>query len=201
MSSAPVRDPAAGTHEQLLASAASSLSHLGEIVRGLSDDQYVQESKALPGSTIGKHVRHVLDHFTLLLGALAKADEEDATSTLVRDSLKRPLGPVSYSHRERNRSTESTVACGLEGIARVTGMIEGVGQRTRAAPAFITIRDTLPGGTEASYLSTADRELWFCIHHMVHHNAIIASLMYEFGLDPPTEFAYAPSTIKHAHRG
>ncbi|KAJ1754739.1 hypothetical protein LPJ54_007161, partial [Coemansia sp. RSA 1824] len=110
-----------------------------------------------------------------------------------------PLGPVDYAHRERSPLTESTVDGGQCSIGRAIAIMEQLRERETAIPSFITVSDTLPGGTTASFLSTVDRELWFCIHHMIHHNAIIASLMFELGLNPPTEFAYAPSTIKLAH--
>ncbi|KAJ2717208.1 hypothetical protein H4R19_000152 [Coemansia spiralis] len=183
--------PAPGTRDQLFGSATSYLEHLSRIVGRLGDAQYTQESRALPGSTIGKHVRHVLDHFALLLAALSSATAEPS----------QPLGPVCYSHRQRDPSVQSTVAGGQAGIARTVAAVEAARRRPLPDTAPITISDTLPGGAEASFLSTVDRELWFCIHHMVHHNAIVASLMYEFGMDPPTEFAYAPSTLKHAHSG
>ncbi|KAJ2789427.1 hypothetical protein H4R21_006742, partial [Coemansia helicoidea] len=175
----------------LFGGATSYLQHLGGIMGGLSDAQYTQESRALPGSTIGKHVRHVLDHFALLLAALGGADAAPG----------QPLGPVCYAHRARDPSVQSTVAGGRAGIARTVAAIAAASRLPLPETALIAISDTLPGGAEAGFLSTVDRELWFCIHHMVHHNAIIASLMFELGLDPPTEFAYAPSSIKHAQSG
>ncbi|KAJ2778737.1 hypothetical protein H4R18_004425 [Coemansia javaensis] len=181
MSTTPAR-------EQLFDSAASYLRHLGGVLDGVGDDKYTQESHALPGSTIGKHVRHVLDHFSLLLAALEGADPQQTG----------PLGVVDYAHRERSPATESTVAGGRAAIERVIADMA----RVRALPlppgGWICVCDTLPGGAEGRYESSVDRELWFCLHHMVHHNAIIAGLMHELGLDPPTEFAYAPSTIKHS---
>ncbi|KAJ1831275.1 hypothetical protein LPJ70_006749 [Coemansia sp. RSA 2708] len=178
--------------DHLFSHAISYLRHLSGIIGKLDDGQYTRGSKALPGSTIGKHVRHVLDHFSLLFAALADAQS-------AADNLQHPLGPVDYAHRERNPTTESTVAGGQASIGKTVASVDRLRQREAAIPTFITISDTMPGGAMASFLSTVDRELWFCIHHMVHHNAIIASLMFELGLDPPTEFAYAPSTIKLGH--
>ncbi|KAJ2450198.1 hypothetical protein EV183_004452 [Coemansia sp. RSA 2336] len=180
-----------GTNDHLFSHAIDYMHHLDGIIGKLTDAQYTHESQALPGSTIGKHVRHVLDHFSLLYTNIAR--------TASPSDSQHPLGPVDYSHRERNPATESTVRGGQSSIRQMIATSKQVRKQVVATPTFITIVDTMPGGSQASFLSTVDRELWFCIHHMVHHNAIIASLMFELGLDPPTEFAYAPSTIKLAH--
>ncbi|KAJ2081138.1 hypothetical protein H4R24_002560 [Coemansia sp. RSA 988] len=186
------------TRDQLFDHAAGYLKHLRIIIDKLNDNLYIQESKALPGSTIGKHVRHILDHFSLLFTALDNI-VLDIDTNGSEGNLHHPLGPVNYAHRERNPATENTVIGGQASIDRIARIIEQMKRHSSTIPRFITIADTLPGGGEGSFLSTVDRELWFCIHHMVHHNAIIATLMYEFDLEPPTEFAYAPSTIKMAH--
>ncbi|KAJ2830643.1 hypothetical protein IWW50_000138 [Coemansia erecta] len=180
------------SRDHLFTHAIDYMHHLSGIIGKLDDAQYTQGSKALPGSTIGKHVRHVLDHFALLFAALARAQAPG-------DNIQHPLGPVDYAHRERNPFTESTVNGGQSSIASTIVAVKQLRQHEAEIPRFITISDTMPGGAVASFMSTVDRELWFCIHHMIHHNAIIASLMFELGLDPPTEFAYAPSTIKLAH--
>ncbi|KAJ2806487.1 hypothetical protein H4R20_001670 [Coemansia guatemalensis] len=184
--------------DQLFDHATGYLKHLRAIIGKLNDNLYIQESKALPGSTIGKQVRHVLDHFSLLFAALDNIVPDIDTSGS-EGNLQQPLGPVNYAHRERNPATESTVVGGQASIDRIVSTIEHMKRHSSTIPRFIRIADTLPGGSEGNFLSTVDRELWFCIHHMVHHNAVIATLMYELGLDPPTEFAYAPSTIKLAH--
>ncbi|PIA17679.1 hypothetical protein COEREDRAFT_80365 [Coemansia reversa NRRL 1564] len=186
------------TRDQLLDHATRYLKHLRGIIGKLNDNLYTQGSKALPGSTIGKHVRHILDHFSLLFVALDNI-VPDIDTNGSEGNLQQPLGPVNYAHRERNPATESTVVGGQASIDRIVHIIKQMQRHSSTIPRFITIIDTLPGGSEGNFLSTVDRELWFCIHHMVHHNAIIATLMNELGLEPPTEFAYAPSTIKMAH--
>ncbi|KAJ2485704.1 hypothetical protein EV174_001572 [Coemansia sp. RSA 2320] len=144
---------------------------------------YTRESQALPGSTIGKHVRHVLDHFSLLFAAIQGP---------------RPFA-VNYAHRERNQATQESIAVGIASLAAMSVTTSRLRERLRLhASDTVMVSDTMPGGNDAEFVSSVGRELWFCIHHMIHHNAVIASLMHEFGLRPPTEFAYAPSTLKRA---
>ncbi|KAJ2017487.1 hypothetical protein H4218_004192 [Coemansia sp. IMI 209128] len=165
----------------LFDSACDQLTLLGQTLSPLTDAQYTTESQALPGSTIGKHVRHILDHFSLLFTALSA----------------HPPATVCYSHRERNAFAQDTVAGGRSTIESTVQRARALSTQPNAHADPLTISDTMTGGNEEAFTSTVGRELWFCIHHMIHHNAIIASLMHEFGLHPPTQFAYAPSTIKH----
>ncbi|KAJ1906260.1 hypothetical protein GGI01_001764 [Coemansia sp. RSA 376] len=165
----------------LFDSTADQLTELSKTISTLTDTKYTTESDALPGSTIGKHVRHILDHFTLLFSALTID----------------PHPTVSYSHRERNTFAQDTVAGGVASIEAMAQTARNLREQDVSSANPITISDTMPGGNDEKFLSTVGRELWFCTHHMIHHNAIIASLMHEFGLHPPTQFAYAPSTIKH----
>ncbi|KAI9501083.1 hypothetical protein GGI25_005867 [Coemansia spiralis] len=167
------------TPKELLTSSTSYLLHLRDTLALVPDATYTRISTALPGSTIGKHVRHVLDHFMLLLAS---------------------SGRVNYSLRERNEDTQSSVASGqaaiLRTVERIRSVLEDGCSVNVESP--VCIEDTLPGGNDRAFVSTLGRELWFCTHHMIHHNAVIACLMFEFGLQPPKEFAYAPSTIKRS---
>ncbi|KAJ2655809.1 hypothetical protein IWW48_005347 [Coemansia sp. RSA 1200] len=182
----------------LLEAAESYLLHLHSVLAHLPADPpvYARVSAALAGSTIGKHVRHILDHFSILL------------------AVERPDQCASYMRRERSTDTESSVGGGQAAIMRVVERIRQKKQQQQqleqkkqqqqqqqgellvAADARVFIEDTMPGNDTAAFVSSWARELWFCTHHMIHHNAIIACLMHEFGLQPPAEFAYAPSTLK-----
>ncbi|KAJ2719681.1 hypothetical protein GGI07_005064 [Coemansia sp. Benny D115] len=179
-------DQSNSTHTQLLNGATDTLRQLSANISNLTDQIYTRESQALPGSTIGKHVRHLLDHFNILITAL---------------SNNTPLATVNYSSRVRDTVVESSVKGGQDAIDDMAHislldcnrMLE---EGTLALRTPIRVIDVLPSGAESAFMSTLGREFWFCIHHMVHHNAIIASLMYEFGCTSSKEFAYAPSTAK-----
>ncbi|KAJ1766866.1 hypothetical protein IW140_000839 [Coemansia sp. RSA 1813] len=170
---------------ELLQAAESYLLHLHRSLTQIPDPEYTRVSCALPGSTIGKHVRHVLDHFALLLSA----------------DPRNPAEYVSYAQRERNPAAQSSVAGGQDAIMKMVDTLRSAQEARAIVPdAPVRIEDTMPGNNEdAAFVSSWGRELWFCTHHMIHHNAVIACLMHEFGLHPPKEFAYAPSTLKHSH--
>ncbi|ORX67432.1 hypothetical protein DL89DRAFT_269250 [Linderina pennispora] len=165
------------TTDQLFDSATTTLAQLTQTIHGLDASTYTRDSSALPGSTIGKHVRHILDHFNLL-GCNA-------------DTMS-----VNYAQRIRNVSTESDVQAGLEAIRQAVACAEGLRKQGVEAGEAIEVVDVMSSGSEVALMSTVGRELWFCVHHMVHHNAVIAQLFFEFGLTPSLKTAYAPSTLK-----
>ncbi|KAJ1647337.1 hypothetical protein J3B02_005387 [Coemansia erecta] len=176
------------TEHQLIDGARKCLERLRITIQPLDDPTYTRESQALPGSTIGKHVRHIIEHFTLLIQAI---------------NSKQPV-TVNYAARHRNKDIETHVESGMDAILDVsdpqlTICLELLESDYLSLHTPIRVIDTLPSGVESALMSTLGRELWFCTHHMIHHNAVIASLLYEAGHAPPPEFAYAPSTVKHNH--
>ncbi|KAJ2557888.1 hypothetical protein EV175_001077 [Coemansia sp. RSA 1933] len=178
----------------LLDGAVSYLTHLHDSLALIPDPAYTHVSAALPGSTIGKHVRHILDHFSLFLAAAAAAADP---------AVEAPC--ISYSHRERSPGTETFVKEGQRAIMNMVARLRSLKNGHMPQPdSPVTIEDTLPPSAshqkegDSAFVSSWARELWFCTHHMIHHNAIIACLMHEAGLHPPKEFAYAPSTLKRS---
>ena len=60
----------------------------------------------------------------------------------------------------------------------------------------VTTRVMLCGdGQTADLSSTRAREIFFAMHHAIHHNAILKAIGLELGLDCPEGFGTAPSTI------
>ncbi|KAG9223060.1 hypothetical protein CCMSSC00406_0000251 [Pleurotus cornucopiae] len=80
--------------QQLLAVARTVLEQAVDLVDNYltSDDQLTVHSKSLPGSTIGKHLRHARDHFILLV--------ESVSSGYV----------LNYDVRSRNTPMESSLS-------------------------------------------------------------------------------------------
>ncbi len=144
---------------------------------GLSDAHYTHASVVLPSGTIGKHVRHLLDHFAA--------------------PLFTPAGEtVDYDHRARNTPDETSRDAAM---ARADECVKALGRCTiqsEAAP--ITIRVMLaPGAPDATLATTLGRELAFAAHHAHHHLAMIAAICREIGVPVPAELGKAPSTIAY----
>ncbi|KAJ2367068.1 hypothetical protein IW150_005770 [Coemansia sp. RSA 2607] len=172
------------TETQLIVGAVTNLTSLSQMIADLDDSSYTQESVALPGSTVGKHVRHLLEHFTQLLSALP---------------LEMPT--VNYAARKRNQDIETTVQGGVDGVDDMLRELDNCAVHIHfgewTIDKAVRVVDIMPDGQEAVFMSTLGRELWFCSHHTVHHVAIITTLLHEMGISTSAGLAYAPSTAKY----
>jgi hypothetical protein len=161
--------------------AAALLEQCERFIGGLPASErspYAAPSLRMPGGTIGKHIRHSLDHFR---AALEGADSGAA---------------IDYDHRERDVPMETLPGAAVEAICGLRSRLEGLDGAALARP--VRVRVMLTGdGTEAELTSTLARELAFATHHAVHHHAMIGVIAGEFGHAVPPGFGKAPSTINY----
>ena len=131
-----------------------------------------------PGSSLGAHYRHVLDHFLCLAEGIR-------------------TGQVNYDQRRRNPQLENSVTCArlvTEGlIDELGGLSPEVLQRECAVTYSVGYGETETEAVE----SNLAREVMFCVGHAIHHYAILRLLRAGAGLKLPYEFGIAPSTLKH----
>lgn len=141
----------------------------------VDDGQYVQPSKVVPGGTIGKHIRHTLDHFRC---------------AITTDCAE----PIDYDHRKRGGSVEDSPDAAKAEIATLRSLLGGLDRDDLART--VTTRVMLCGdGQTADLNSTRAREIFFAMHHAIHHNAILKAIGLELGFECPDGFGTAPSTI------
>jgi uncharacterized damage-inducible protein DinB len=166
-----------GEVHPVAAAAAAMLEQCAAFVRDVPGASYTQPSRTLQGGTIGKHVRHTLDHFrAALAGAAAEV--------------------IDYDHRERNVPMETEPREALAAIEALRRDLLGLTRTALSAP--VRIRVMIAGdGTEAELGSTLARELAFAAHHAVHHHAMLGAIAAELGVEAGPEFGKAPSTITH----
>jgi Mg2+ and Co2+ transporter CorA len=167
--------------DDLVAHAADAMLHqCSAFVESLPDHAYAVDSKTLKGGTCGKHVRHILDHFSAIFTGLDTSE------------------PIMYDRRERNVPMESSRSAALATIAELRGRL--VKTKRPLLSASVRVRVMLAGdGTEAELSSTLGRELAFATHHAVHHHAMLKAIASEFGVDTGSDFGKAPSTINFEH--
>src|SRR5688572_23198577 len=60
------------------AAAVCLLQQCAEFVHGVDDERYQKMSAAMMGGTIGKHVRHSLDHFAAVVAAALGGEADGA---------------------------------------------------------------------------------------------------------------------------
>lgn len=148
------------------------------VVRDLSDDAFSGVSRGLDGGTVGKHVRHTLDHYSAIVRTLDEG------------------GAVDYDHRRRDVPMERDRAAALASIDAVRRAVGSLRSADLDRPVTIRVM-TNAGGEEALLASSLGREVAFATHHAVHHLAMIKSIAREFGCTLADGLGRAPSTLNH----
>lgn len=159
--------------DALVAAADSILSQCESLLLEVPDGVYATEAQTIQGGTLGKHLRHTLDHIAAACG--------DAS-------------PIDYDHRVRNVPMETDRKAAL---AQLAVLREKVGALASSCAADgVCVRVMISGdGREMVLASTRGRELAFATHHAIHHLAMMRAIAGEFGIELPDAVGKAPSTI------
>ncbi|KZT74857.1 hypothetical protein DAEQUDRAFT_720038 [Daedalea quercina L-15889] len=119
-----------------------------------SDDQLTVHSQYLPGSTIGKHLRHARDHFVLLMECLSTPSPH----------------VLNYDVRSRNTPMESSREAARDALnAAIEQLNQTVPKARMEEP--ITLHAITPYPQVVQ--TTFGRELWFAGLHAVHHWSMV----------------------------
>lgn len=171
------REQTATAHEDLIDAASGLLGQCRQIVDAMGDDSFCCASEVLAGGTIGKHLRHTLDHF----GAIIDGVRRDET--------------IEYDHRARGVAVETDRAAAT---GRITDLRDGIAALAAGFDSPVRIRVMLSGdGTETEIESTVAREVAFATHHGIHHVAMMKAIATEMGVSFEGDIGKAPSTIQH----
>lgn len=154
------------------------LDQCAEFLGAINPASYTCESRTIRGGTLGKHVRHVVDHFAAALAAYR-------------------LGEViDYDHRERHVPMEEDPGVAIATIRGVCAQMSALSESDLRNP--VRIRVMLAGdGSETTLDSTLGREFFFAMHHGIHHLAMMKAIAQEFGVETGPDFGKAPSTINY----
>ncbi|KAF9270488.1 hypothetical protein L218DRAFT_952601 [Marasmius fiardii PR-910] len=149
-----------------------------------SDEQLSVDSKYLPGSTIGKHLRHANDHFRALIQVVNSQSSDSYTLDYDRT-------------RSRNSPMETSRAAARE---LLTETMQNLGDLPNTANwnAPLELHAITP--YEHRMRSSLGRELWFASLHCVHHWSMVRVIMGELGITLSEDFGFAPSTLVHQGR-
>ncbi|KAG0026522.1 hypothetical protein BGZ81_006300 [Podila clonocystis] len=159
---------------------------------------YTRPSTLACNGTIGKHVRHLHDHYRLLLTTYPKNQEAAQWS-------------VNYDARSREVPMETDIDVAIEELEKIQFMLEDYRdslnsdrhqQNQQDQERFdllqpVTLQATIdPARAPVRFQSTFGRELWFCSLHAVHHFAMIKVICGEYGMSLMDSFGLAPSTAQ-----
>ncbi|KAI5829425.1 hypothetical protein K523DRAFT_352552 [Schizophyllum commune Tattone D] len=167
------------------------------------DAQLTADSKFLPGSTIGKHLRHARDHFVLLLNTVGAPANNDVSPQPPAHAIAPTSTPsaapyqFSYDVRVRNTPMETSRKAAREALLATVQQLEAVVPRVQA-DATMQLDAITP--YMQSFPTSFGRELWFCALHAVHHWSMVRVIAGEMGIQTPSDFGFAPSTLVYQNR-
>lgn len=159
---------------QLQQAVSSSFSQLTVSLEHLTPEQYVQPCERLGQSTIGQHVRHIIEMFLCL-----EQGYEDGT--------------VNYENRKRDKSIESDKQLAL-GLLRTIS--EGLSKPDKQLVLAGVYHDDASGlmHFDTNYY----REIVYNLEHTIHHMALIRVGLEEIAqIALPQSFGVASATVKH----
>ena len=154
------------------------LMQLAEVIGQLPDHDYARPLPVLSGNTIGKHVRHILEFYELLVNS-AQA------------------GQLNYDRRRRDLQLEISTDEALRRIGAVDRLIHWIDLNL---PLDLEADLSVSGDETMVIPSSFARELLYNIEHAIHHMALIqVAVRSAFPtVDLPPTFGVAYSTVQHA---
>jgi len=145
------------------------------LLTSISDKQYSDTSVAPYNSSIGCHIRHVLDIFSCVFKGLEH-------------------NFVDFSVRERNKCAEQQTSVGIEYFETIIHQLKTI--KKEDFNTRIKVSDDMGLGNEvANY--TIGSVLMQAQSHTIHHYASIGYLIYQLGIElPDVDFGFNPTTPK-----
>ena len=164
--------------QQLLEATVDVLEQLKSLVNSTTELNYNIPSDHTT-SGIGRHVRHILDHFV----ALQHGWEH---------------GHVDYNRRERNGLIEDDPALA---IAKIDDFIDWLSNATLyEKPLSMESEISLDETQSLEFPTFFSRELCYLINHTMHHIAYAALLAKQLGIHLGDHIGIAPSTASYLRR-
>ncbi len=152
-----------------------------DLLDDLSSHEY---QKTLPPhfpSSIGAHMRHIVDHFTALLDGIETRH-------------------VNYNKRNRYNEVEQTPQYAIEAFEKITKRLENIESSELDLQLSVTSEIDVQKSHSTTCSSTVERELVFVSSHAIHHYALVKVMCAMQNKDIPKYFGYAPATITNINQ-
>lgn len=152
------------------------ISQLTNFIENLSNEAYSQKVEILSGSSIGMHVRHILEFYICFLDNIENNE-------------------ICYDSRKRQLVFEVDTKSTIDKFSEIVNRIE---QLENNKQLIITSNTTTEEGPNTEIKTSISRELLYTLDHTIHHMALIkiAAKVNFPKIQVSSEFGVAPSTIR-----
>lgn len=149
------------------------------LLNSVTDDQYSFNNGTYFKSGIGRHFRHIIEHYLSLINGYKSK--------------------VNYDDRDRDIKLEKERVVAINALQSIISSITLFENEPELIDKQIEVMSNEGLSIENSPWSkaTVRRELQFLISHTVHHYALIGLILKTMGVVVPEDFGIAPSTLKH----
>lgn len=145
------------------------------LLQTISNKQYTDASVAPYYSSIGCHMRHILDVFTCVFDGLEQNN-------------------IYLNKRNRDKSSELEISLGLQYFDRTLKELHQI--KKDDLKKIVQVQDDMGLGVE-SVAYTLGAILMQAHSHTIHHFASIGYIIYQLGIElPDTDFGFNPTTPK-----
>ncbi|MBX2807372.1 MAG: hypothetical protein KTR20_01970, partial [Cellvibrionaceae bacterium] len=161
----------------LIDSQQSVFAALLELVETISVDVYTRVQQPYFESSLGKHIRHIIDHYLCFQ----------------RDYQQ---GLIDYDQRPRSAQLETDKVAAtraLHALQEFLMCLHTAGLDDR--PVQVILCSDAATACRCTTRSSLGRELQFLQSHSIHHQALIGVMLTMAGMDTHANFGVAPSTL------
>ena len=157
-----------------------TLTQLMDLARNLSDEEFCSELPLLMNNSIGKHYRHIIEFYMVLVNGLN-------------------TGLINYDNRKHDPDLEQDRLRCIEILESICSELPA---HLSGKPLELRVCYSNDTDTYTSIHTNEERELVYNIEHAIHHMAIIRiALHHSFShIEISQNFGYAYSTLKHLKR-
>ncbi|WP_375748585.1 DinB family protein [Vibrio sp. HN007] len=149
-----------------------------ELFSKLSDENYNYKAKPYVDSSMGEHLRHILDLYHAVIN-------------------EAQTGVIDYDHRRRGAAVERERTIGIDELLQVKNWLENIETETLQKQVTILSEATISSQKICEVKSTLQRELLFVGSHTIHHFALINVVAKYLKLETDARFGYAPATATY----
>lgn len=152
-----------------------------DLLDGISLVDYQEKLPPHFPSSIGSHMRHIIDHFLALMHG-------------------HKTGHVDYNVRHRHNEIEQFPNSAIQSLEEIVNWLENIKVSCLDDSLNVTSEIDVTCTLSSTCRSTLKRELVFASSHAIHHFALIRIICSMLNKSVPDYFGYAPATITHINK-
>ena len=158
----------------LIPSIKNALDELSDLLKQLSEENYISPCYSLSNATIGEHTRHIIEMFQCL-------------------NIQYESGIVNYDLRKRDYLIQTNTNFAEKSIQEIISNLDKKNKNLHL--------QQIVEGEELLITTNYNRELLYNLEHCIHHQALIkVALLQIESIKVDADFGVARSTIEYRNQ-